>query len=155
MHLIYNFFNFGALYLTFCYLLQDTYVLCRVTKRNDFTIEGENASVQTEEADDCQNAVNDLYASLQESVIQEESNQFGITENLDEWFEELFDPDFDGSICFNSSLLAKESKNEPQVYPTSRCSTQIYIYIFILQLNEMSKCIQQTETPEKWDFLRS
>ncbi|XP_020572642.1 NAC domain-containing protein 74-like [Phalaenopsis equestris] len=101
--------------------IKDTYVLCRITKRNGFAV-GENVSTQTEEAVYFQNTAKHSYASLQESVAQDESSLSESTENLDAWFEELFDPDFDGSICFNPSLPTIVSKNVPQVSQTGLVS---------------------------------
>ncbi|KAL0923841.1 hypothetical protein M5K25_004620 [Dendrobium thyrsiflorum] len=99
-------------------VIKNTYVLCRVTKRNGFALERSNVSAQTEEANDCQNTAKALYLSLHESLAQQESSQSESAENLNAWFEELL---FDGSIDFNITSSI-ESKSEPQVSQNVHCA---------------------------------
>ncbi|KAI0522392.1 hypothetical protein KFK09_004771 [Dendrobium nobile] len=99
-------------------VIKNTYVLCRVTKRNGFAVEGSNVSVQTEEANAYQNTAKALYLSLHESMAQQKSSQSESTENLNAWFEELL---FDGSIDFNITSSI-ESKSAPQVSQNVHCA---------------------------------
>ncbi|KAK8939024.1 NAC domain-containing protein 74 [Platanthera zijinensis] len=75
--------------------MKDSYVLCRVTKRNGFEVEGENVSARI---DSCQKDLKDLDASMDKVVEKEESSLSESAEDLDLWFKELFDPNFDGAI---------------------------------------------------------
>ncbi|PKU68094.1 NAC domain-containing protein 71-like [Dendrobium catenatum] len=77
----------------------DTYVLCRVTKRDGFVVEGENVSARSEDIDG-QKFVKDLDSSQHEGVQQDKSSPSESTEDLDSWLNELIDPNFDGSVDF-------------------------------------------------------
>lgn len=96
--------------------LQDTYVLCRITKR-DGRDEGETISAQSEEIND-QKVVKDLDSSRHEEVQKNESIPSDSIEDLELWLKELIDPNFDGYIDFSSEPTSSiEPTNELQVWP--------------------------------------
>lgn len=98
--------------------MQDTYVLCRITKR-DGEIKGETVSAQSEEING-QKVVEDLNSSRHEGVLQDESIPSDSTEDLELWLKELIDPNFDGYIDFSSEPPSStEPTNEIQVWPDS------------------------------------
>ena len=75
----------------FCFLLQGTFVLCRVTKKNDWPLENE----KTEPV-----------------VCKESSSHSSDMEDLDAWVTGLFDPNF-GT---NSNRLEHEAVVCPSLF---------------------------------------
>ncbi|XP_020588798.1 NAC domain-containing protein 74-like [Phalaenopsis equestris] len=79
--------------------IKDSYVLCRVTKRDGFEVEGEKVSAQSEEIDGLK--VAEGVDSLQNQGIRhDESSSPESAEALESWLNELLDPNFDGSLDF-------------------------------------------------------
>lgn len=113
--------NCGALFFLFFYIcLQDTYVLCRITKR-DGKVDGETISAPSEEIND-QKVVKDLDSSRHEEVQKDESIPSDSIEDLELWLKELIDPNFDGYIDFSSEPPSSlEPTNELQVWLDSYC----------------------------------
>lgn len=97
--------------------MQDTFVLCRITKR-DGRDEGETISAQSEEIND-QKVVKDLDSSRHEEVQKNESIPSDSIEDLELWLKELIDPNFDGYIDFSEPTSSIEPTNKLQVWPDS------------------------------------
>lgn len=90
--------------------MKDTYVLCRVTKRDGF-VDGEKDLTQCKEIDD-KKTVKELDSLQYEGVQQDESSPSESAEDLESWLKELMDPNFDGSIDF-CQLTELPSSIEP------------------------------------------
>lgn len=73
------------------FILQDIFVLCRVTKRNGWALEGE--MTQTEEVSDLQEQPKDVVGSV---PCEESSSPSDNVEDIEAWLLELYDPDFSG-----------------------------------------------------------
>lgn len=98
-------------------MLQDTYVLCRVTKRDGFVVGEKDPKPQCKHIDD-QNVVEDLDSSRPAVVQQNESSPSEGAEDIELWLKELLDPNFDGSIEFGplTELPSIEPTKELQVW---------------------------------------
>ncbi|KAG0491513.1 hypothetical protein HPP92_004911 [Vanilla planifolia] len=96
--------------------MKGTYVLCRVTKRDGFSLKGDAAPAQTKGFEGLQQAV--MTESMQEVVLQEESSPSENTEDFDAWLQELIDPSFIETVDFSSAVLpaSAEPKIEPKAF---------------------------------------
>jgi len=97
--------------LIYFIFVQDAFVLCRVTKRNGWGLDGDSVSpqsdnVQSEKVDDCSKQPEDVASS---AAPEKSSTPFESAEDIDAWFAELFDPNF------SSIPTLGEVKSEPEV----------------------------------------
>ncbi|XP_010936654.1 NAC domain-containing protein 74 isoform X2 [Elaeis guineensis] len=92
--------------------MKDIFVLCRVTKRNGLSLEGE--MTQSEMVSDVQEQPKDMVGS----VPCEESSSPSNVEDIEAWLLELYDPDFNGI----HSIHARN--NEAEADPASILSKQ-------------------------------
>ncbi|KAG1342835.1 NAC domain-containing protein 74 [Cocos nucifera] len=85
---------------------KDIFVLCRVTKRNGLSLEGE--TTQTEEVSDVQGQPEDVVGSV---PCEESSSPSNNVEDIEAWLLELYDPDFSGIHSIDA--LNNEAEGDP------------------------------------------